>query len=107
MDTGKNTLSEDITKQILDNEEIRNEIVDKSLKEPAMKEKLNNYCCLPYPIPSNPIPFTITGCGIDHRKAYNIDCKYYDEEHDMGASIPICTKYDKFGNFDCHNQCGY
>lgn len=30
-----------------------------------------------------------------------------DAVNDMGASIPICTKYDKFGNFDCHNQCGY
>jgi hypothetical protein len=106
MDTGKNTLSEDIINQILNDEKLRNEILEKAAKDKTMQEKLNNHCCVPYPVPSSivPFPFSVTGCGINYHEEYNRDCKYYDEEHDMGATIPICTKYDKFGNFNC-NEC--
>lgn len=75
-------------------------------EDKIMQEKLNNCCCIPYPIPSNPIPFSPMGigCGINYHEEYDRDCKYYVEEHDMGATIPICTKYDKFGDFNC-NEC--
>lgn len=74
------------------------------------ENNIQRCCCVQYPIPSNnandyKMPFF--NCGINYHEEYNRDCKYYDEEHDMGATIPICTKYDKFGDFDCHKQCGY
>jgi hypothetical protein len=66
--------------------------------------KMQNHCCIPVPSSIVPFPFSVTGCGINYHEEYNRDCKYYAEEHDMGATIPVCTKYDKFGNFNC-NEC--
>lgn len=75
-------------------------------EDKIIQEKLNNCCCISYPIPSSPISFSSmsTGCGINYREEYNRNCKYYAEEHDMGATIPVCIKYDKFGDFNC-NEC--
>ena len=59
MNTGKETLSEDIIKQILNDEKLCNEILNEYSKDPKMQEKLNNHCCIS--IPSNivlPLNFT-------------------------------------------------
>lgn len=31
------------------------------------------------------------------------DCEYYDEEHDMGRSIPYCKRIGAYCDFDCAN----
>lgn len=31
------------------------------------------------------------------------DCEYYDEEHDMGKSIPYCKRIGAYCDFDCEN----
>lgn len=31
------------------------------------------------------------------------DCEYYDEEHDMGRSIPYCKRIGAYCDFDCEN----
>lgn len=31
------------------------------------------------------------------------DCEYYDEEHDMGKSIPYCKRIGAYFDFDCEN----
>lgn len=103
MDNGKNALSENIIQQILNNESLRNEILEKAAKDETMQEKFNS-CCVPVPcsvVP--PLNFASYYCGINYHSEYNRECKFYDEEHDMGATIPICTKRNKFGNFNCLN----
>jgi len=99
MDTNKNNLSENIIQQILNDENLRNEILEKAAKDETMQEKLNNYCCIPAPITYYGIEQKLScACG---------DCRYYEEEHDMGKTIPYCGRYDKFGNLGCNDSWKY
>lgn len=42
------------------------------------------------------------GCGIrDMQPERNHDCFFYQEQHDMGATIPCCGYYGGYGNCPC------
>lgn len=43
------------------------------------------------------------GCYVPPK--YAEDCRYYDEDIDMGARIPICMKSLQIDPSDCNSSC--
>ena len=43
---------------------------------------------------------TFYGCGSDYQDKYKKDCYFYNEEHDMGATIPFCG-YQSYASWVC------
>ena len=35
------------------------------------------------------------------------DCSYYWEDFDMGKHIPVCNRYNLYGNFSCEKCIHY
>lgn len=66
-----------------------------------LQEKLNtgNSICTPF-VTSN-IDY-ICGCGImSEQLERKRDCFFYQEEHDMGATVPCCRYHGGYGNCPC------
>lgn len=46
--------------------------------------------------------FSFCGCSENFRKE-KTDCYFYEEEKDMGATVPCCSYYGGYGNCPCEN----